>query len=63
MAVLQSLGVSSVSSDFLNSMARIGAIAGASSLSTFGLMLSGPAALFGLSFPSDFWILLEVYRE
>ena len=60
MAVLQSLGISSVSSDFLNIMARIGAISGANSLSTFGLMLSGPAALFGLSFPSNFWIPAQV---
>jgi hypothetical protein len=40
MAVLQSLGISPVSSDLFNIMVRIGAISGASSLSTFGLILS-----------------------
>jgi hypothetical protein len=60
MAVLQSLGISSVSSDFFNIMVRISAISGARSLSTFGLMLSGPDALYGLSFPSNFWILAQV---
>jgi hypothetical protein len=41
-------------------MVRIGAISGARSLSTFGLMLSGPDVLFGLSFPGNFWISAQV---
>jgi len=53
-ADLQSSGISPAFIETLLIMVRIGEISEASSLSTIGLMLSGPAALCGFKFFNNF---------
>ena len=54
LACLQSEGTHPFGSDFLKTMQRGSARTSANSFRILGLMLSGPAALFGLSFRRSF---------